>query len=134
MILGVGIDLVEVARIQSALERFGDRFWRRILCPAEIEYCREFVQPAPYVAARFAAKEAMAKAFGTGLGQEVGWLDLEVGRHPNGAPFALLHPAAQRLLAQCGGRQCCLSLSHTAVYATAVAILEGEPNPGRRFL
>ena len=98
MILGVGIDLVEIGRIRQSILRFGDRFLRRILLPREIQYCSSHSDPAPSVAARFAAKEAISKAFGTGIGVELGWLDMEVGRLPSGAPHAVLHGRGLELL------------------------------------
>lgn len=125
MILGVGTDIIEVERIRSAHERFGDRFLNRILRPSEIVYCLTYSLPAPHLAARFAAKEAISKAFGTGIGAELGWLDLEVGRHESGQPFVILHDKGNQLLAARGGRVVHLSLSHTQNYACAVAILEG---------
>jgi holo-[acyl-carrier protein] synthase len=127
MILGVGIDLAEVARIRVSLQRFGDRFRQRILTAGEIAYCGQFKEPSPHVAVRFAAKEAMSKAFGTGIGTAFGWHDLEVGRKESGEPFAILHGPAEALRKQRGGR-IWLSLTHTAHYATAVAILESAPD------
>ena len=124
MILGTGIDFVEVARIQSAHARHGEHFLRRILRPSEIEYALQHRNPAPYLAARFAAKEAIAKAFGTGIGAELGWQDMEIGRQPSGAPFVLLHGAGAELLRARGGRVVHLSLSHTESHAIAMAILE----------
>lgn len=124
MILGTGIDLVEVARIRSSLEKFGERFLKRILCPEEITYCLSHKEPAPFVAGRFAAKEAISKAFGTGIGAQLSWLDMEVGHKESGEPFVILHEGGQKLLAARGGRKIHLSLSHTANHATAVAILE----------
>jgi holo-[acyl-carrier protein] synthase len=124
MILGLGIDIIEVSRIARSLARFGDRFLERILCRAEIEYCLSHKNPAPYLAARFAAKEAVSKAFGTGIGRQLGWQDLEVGHKPSGEPVAILHEAGKRLLAERGGRMVHLSISHTDVYAAVVAVLE----------
>ena len=124
MILGTGIDIIEVARIRASYEKFGERFLNRILRPDEIAYCLSHKQPAPFLAARFAAKEAISKAFGTGIGQHLGWQDLEVGRKASGEPFVILHGAGQILLQQRGGRIVHLSLSHTDNYAAAVAILE----------
>ena len=124
MILGLGIDLIEVERIRASHERFGERFLNRILRPDEIAYCLAFSQPAPHLAARFAAKEAISKAFGTGIGAELGWLDMEVGRHESGQPFAILHDRGRDLLAQRGGGQIHLSLSHTLQHACAVAVIE----------
>src|SRR3989454_7041689 len=125
MILGTGIDIIEVARIAASFERFGERFVNRILHPAEIEYCLTHKNPAPFLAARFAAKEAVSKAFGTGIGAQLGWQDLEVRRKESGEPFVILHEAGQKLLTARGGRAVLLSLSHTQNHAAAVAGLEG---------
>ena len=124
MILGLGIDLIEVERIRASHERFGERFLNRILRPDEIAYCLGFSQPAPHLAARFAAKEAVSKAFGTGIGAELGWLDMEVGRHESGQPYVILHDRGLDLLARRGGGQIFLSLSHTGQHACAVAVIE----------
>lgn len=125
MILGTGIDIIEVSRVADSVERFGDRFLGRILQPAEVAYCRGHKNPGPHFAARFAAKEAISKAFGTGIGASLGWQDIEVCRHESGEPYVQLHGKGLDLLASRGGRRIHLSLSHTAVYAAAVAILEG---------
>ena len=126
MILGVGIDLIEVERIKASYARFGERFLNRILHPEEIAYCLSHKEPAPFLAARFAAKEAISKAFGTGIGAKLGWLDMEVRRKESGEPYVVLHGGGLKLLVE---RKACtvwLSLSHTQAHATAVAILEGE--------
>jgi holo-[acyl-carrier protein] synthase len=125
MILGTGIDIIEVARIQSSYEKFGERFLNRILHQNEIDYCLSHRTPGPFLAARFAAKEAISKAFGTGIGAELGWKDMEVGRKASGEPFVILHERAQALLNSRGGKAVLISLSHTQEHATAVAILEG---------
>jgi holo-[acyl-carrier protein] synthase len=124
MILGVGIDIIEVSRIQASHERFGDRFLNRILHPNEIKYCLTHKEPAPFLAARFAAKEAISKAFGTGIGAQLGWKDMEVGRKESGEPFVILHEGGQKLLQARGGRTVLISLSHTQAYAAAAAVLE----------
>ena len=124
MILGIGTDIIEVARISASYEKFGERFLNRILRPAEIVYCLSHRNPAPFLAARFAAKEAISKAFGTGIGRQLGWQDMEVGRKESGEPFVILHDGGQKLLAARGGTNFYLSLSHTENYATAVAVLE----------
>jgi holo-[acyl-carrier protein] synthase len=124
MILGLGIDIIEVERIRNSYARFGERFLTRILRPAEIAYCLSYKEPAPFLAARFAAKEAISKSFGTGIGGHLGWQDMEVGRMETGQPFVILHDGGLNLLKARGARQVHLSLSHTNVYATAVAILE----------
>lgn len=124
MILGTGIDIIEVSRIEASHQKFGERFVQRILRPAEIAYCLSHKRPAPFLAARFAAKEAISKAFGTGIGAKLGWQDMEVGRKDSGEPFVILHEGGQRLLAERGGRIVHLTLSHTENYAVAMAILE----------
>ncbi len=126
MVLGIGIDIIEVARIQASHERFGERFLNRILHPNEIAYCMSYRVPAPFLAARFAAKEAISKAFGTGIGAQLGWRDMEVGRKESGEPFVILHEGGQKLLAARRAKKVLISLSHTQNYASAVALLEGE--------
>src|ERR1700690_3800699 len=124
MILGLGIDIIEVARIEASHERFGERFLNRILLPNEISYCLSHRAPGPFLAARFAAKEAISKAFGTGIGAPLGWLDMGVARKASGEPFVILHGGGQQLLEQRGAWAVLISLSHTQVHATAVAILD----------
>ena len=124
MILGTGIDIIEVSRIDASYQKFGERFLQRILKPAEIAYCLSHKRPAPFFAARFAAKEAISKAFGTGIGKHLGWQDMEVGRKESGEPFVILHAGGLKLLEERGGRIVHLSLSHTENYAAAMAILE----------
>jgi holo-[acyl-carrier protein] synthase len=124
VILGVGIDIIEVARIRSSYERFGERFVNRILLPNEIAYCLSHKVPAPFLAARFAAKEAISKAFGTGIGAHLGWQDMEVGRKESGEPFVILHEGGKKLLEERKARVVLISLSHTQEHAAAVAILE----------
>lgn len=126
MILGTGIDIIEVSRIDASYQKFGERFLQRILKPAEIAYCLSHKRPAPFLAARFAAKEAISKAFGTGIGKHLGWQDMEVGRKESGEPFVILHEGGLKLLAERGARIVHLSLSHTENYAAAVAILEAS--------
>ncbi|MBM3850724.1 MAG: holo-[acyl-carrier-protein] synthase [Verrucomicrobia bacterium] len=125
MILGVGIDLVEVGRIRDSLQRLGERFARRFLLPAEYDYCFGHPDPTTHVAARFAAKEAVSKAFGTGIGGEIGWLDIEVVRSEAGSTSVRLHGAGRALFDRRSASAVHLNLSHTAGHAVAVAILEG---------
>lgn len=125
MILGVGIDIIEVARIEASYQNFGERFLQRLLCPGEISYCLAYQHPGPHLAARFAAKEAVSKAFGTGIGARLSWQDMEVVRDDSGQPRLKLHGNGLALLAERGGKCVHLSLSHTVNYATAVALLEG---------
>ena len=130
MILGIGIDIIEVGRIQASHEKFGERFLNRILHPNEINYCLSYKAPAPFLAVRFAAKEAISKAFGTGIGAQLGWRDVEIGRKESGEPFVILHDGGQKLLAARGGGRVLISLSHTQSYAAAVAVLEGVGSEG----
>ena len=125
MILGIGIDIIEVARIASSYEKFGERFVNRILYADEIAYCLSHKNPAPFLAVRFSAKEAISKAFGTGIGAHLGWQDMEVCRKESGEPYVVFHGKGKTLLARRAGRIVHLSLSHTAKHATAVAVLEG---------
>ena len=125
MILGTGIDIIEVARIASSYEKFGARFVNRVLVADEIAYCLSHKNPAPFLAVRFAAKEAVSKAFGTGIGAQLGWQDMEIRRQESGEPFVVLHGKGVELLAARGAQRVHVSLSHTEHYAAATAILEG---------
>jgi holo-[acyl-carrier protein] synthase len=125
MILGIGTDIIEVARIASSYERFGERFVNRILLPDEIAYCLTHKKPAPFIAARFAAKEAISKAFGTGIGAQLGWQDMEICRKKSGEPFVILHGKGKEFFQSRGAKQLLVSLSHTENYAAATAVLEG---------
>jgi holo-[acyl-carrier protein] synthase len=125
MILGLGIDLIETSRIETSWKRFGERFLARIFLPAEVEYCLGMKFPARHLAARFAAKEAASKAFGTGIGKQLGWKDVEVRRHPGGQPYLVFHGAGERLLRERGATRSHLSLTHHESAAAAVAVLEG---------
>src|SRR5258708_1355741 len=124
MILGVGIDIIEVARIEGSYARFGERFLDRILHSNEIQYWLSHKAPGPFLAARFAANEAISKAFGTGIGAQLGWQDMEVGRKGSGEPFVILHDKGKELLEERKARVVLISLSHTQEHAAAVAILE----------
>ncbi|MGA2178088.1 MAG: holo-ACP synthase [Verrucomicrobiota bacterium] len=124
MILGTGIDIIEVARVQASHERFGERFLNRILLADEIAYCLSHKSPAPFLAARFAAKEAISKAFGTGIGAQLGWQDMEIRRKESGEPFVVLHGKGKELFKSRRAKRLLVSLSHTANYAAATAVLE----------
>jgi holo-[acyl-carrier protein] synthase len=125
MILGIGIDIIEVARIAASLEKFGERFGQRVLLPGERAYCLTHVHPAPFVAARFAAKEAVSKAFGTGIGAQLGWQDIEIGRKESGEPFVILHGKGKELFESRKAKRLLVSISHTEQYAAVTAVLEG---------
>lgn len=124
-ILGIGVDLVECARIQHSLDRFGERFLRRVFTVGEIEYSQSMKFPARHLAARFAAKEALSKAFGTGIGKSMGWKDIDIHRKPSGEPFVVLEGSAKQLATDRGVVKVWISLSHTEGHAMAVIVLEG---------
>lgn len=121
---GLGIDLVEVARIRTLLERHGQRFKERTFTVGEIAYCESCADPAMHFAARFAAKEAAAKAIGTGLwAQGVDWRQIEVAREESGRPLLLLHADARAHAERLGSTGSLLSLTHTQELAMAQVIL-----------
>lgn len=126
--LGVGVDVVETARIERSLEKFGERFLHRVFVEGEIEYCQSMKFPALHFAARFAAKEAVSKAFGTGIGRHMGWRDIEVRRKETGEPYAVLHGDAESFARERDVSQVLISLSHADHYsvANAVVIAGGE--------
>jgi len=124
-VLGIGVDLVENARIEHSLERFGERFLQRVFTPGEIEYSQSMKYPARHLAARFAAKEAVSKAFGTGIGKTMGWKDIDVHRRPSGEPFVVLEGGAKKLAEDRGIGAVWITLSHTEHHAMAMIVLEG---------
>jgi holo-[acyl-carrier protein] synthase len=124
-VLGIGVDLVECARIEHSLERFGDRFLRRVFTDGEIEYSTSMKFPARHLAARFAAKEAVSKAFGTGIGKAMGWRDIDVRKKPSGEPFLLLTGGAERLAKERSVKNALITLSHSDQHAVATIVLEG---------
>jgi len=124
-VIGIGVDMVETARIERSLQRFGDRFMNRVFLDDEIAYCTSMKFPARHFAARFAAKEAVSKAFGTGIGKKMGWRDIEVRRKPTGEPFALLHKGALELSRERAATEVLISLSHTEHYSVANAVIVG---------
>ncbi len=126
MILGLGTDMIEIARIEHSLTRYGDAFLHRIYTPAEIAYCRRKNKTAAEsFAARFAAKEAAAKALGTGISRGVTWRELEVLRLPGQRPTLHLSGRAADLADRLGVRHLALSLSHTRELAIAIVVAEG---------
>jgi holo-[acyl-carrier protein] synthase len=123
-VLGIGIDLVENARIQHSIERFGERFLHRVFTVGEIAYCQSMKFPERHFAARFAAKEALSKAFGTGIGKAMGWHDIDIRKKPSGEPFLVLTGGAEELATQRGVKNALITLSHTDHHAMAVIVLE----------
>ena len=125
MIIGSGIDLTEIGRIQQSMDRYGARFLDRVYTSAEQAYCNRKRNAAESFAARFAAKEAGAKALGTGISFGVNWLEFEVIREPSGRPSLKFHGRAAEIAARMGFSTVALSLTHTAELASASVVLEG---------
>ena len=124
MLLGTGIDLIEINRIAQSIERYGDRFLARIFTPGEIAYCQRKKSFAESFAARFAAKEAGAKALGTGIQHGVTWKELEVRREPGRRPTLHFTGRAREIADRLGVRHISLSLTHNTTTAMASVHLE----------
>ena len=125
MVLGLGTDLIEIERVQASIDRFGDRFLERLFTPGEIAFClRKKRHAAESFAARFAAKEAGAKALGTGISRGVGWKEIEVRREPGERPTLHLSGRAAERAAAMGVRRLQLSLTHSKTVALAVVVAE----------
>jgi holo-[acyl-carrier protein] synthase len=124
MIVGTGIDLAEIDRIQRSLDRYGARFLNRIYTSGEQAYCMRKRNAAESLAARFAAKEAGAKALGTGISRGVSWLEIEVIRLPGGRPTLHFHGRAAEFSRRLGGTRVALSITHTKDLAMASVVLE----------
>jgi len=124
-LIGIGIDVVEVSRIKSSLDEFDGRFQTKIFTEAERDYCAKQKRPELHFAGRFAAKEAIAKAFGTGIGKDVGWLDMEIIRRPSGEPEVKLSGSAAEYATKRGVQQVMVSLTHAKHYAAANAVIMG---------
>jgi len=123
-IIGLGLDATEIDRIAETIERYGERFLRRIFTDGEIAYCTRRREPAIHFAGRFAAKEAAMKALGTGHSQGVLWRDVEVVRH-GGPPSLQLHGGAGRRFASIGGRTSLLTITHSETLALAHVMILG---------
>jgi holo-[acyl-carrier protein] synthase len=124
MIIGSGIDLVEIGRIQHSMERYNKRFLDRVFTAGEQAYCLRKRNSAESFAARFAAKEAGAKALGTGISYGVNWLEIEVVREPGGRPNLRFHGRAAAIAARLGATHAALSLTHTDDLAAASVVIE----------
>ena len=122
-VVGVGIDQIEVARIRDSLDKHADHFLEKIFSSTEQAYCREKADPAPHLAARFAAKEAVSKALGTGFGKEFGWLDAEVKNAEEGQPILNFSEKGQALLEKKGATEALVSLTHLESIASAIVVL-----------
>ena len=124
MVIGMGTDLIETRRVQESMDRFGDRFLMRIFTAGEIAYCQRKKNAAESFAARFAAKEAGAKALGTGISRGVSWKEFEVKREASGKPTLSLHGRAAELAGAMGIRRVEVSLTHSRELAMAVVLVE----------
>ena len=120
--LTVGVDIIEISRIAATVDRWGDRFLGRIYTQGELDYCRG---RSPQLAARFAAKEAVMKALGTGL-RGVGWRDIEVVRRRGRAPTVRLHGRAADVSERLAVTEIALSISHSREYAVASVVMQAE--------
>ncbi len=128
---GVGVDLAQITRMRRAVERWDERFLRRVFTEGELAYCRRRRDPIPHLAARFAAKEATLKALGTGLRMGVNWRELEVRRERGQAPTMVLTGRSRAIALARGGSRVLLSLTHDGDYAIAQALLVGDlPDAG----
>ena len=118
-ILGLGNDIVEISRVRQSIERHGLHFLNRLFTHREQDYCYKFKDPVPHFAGRFAAKEAIAKALGTGFGGQLSWHDLEILNDENGKPEIVFSAEAEKRF---NHPQLMVSISHATEHATAVAI------------
>ncbi len=101
-VIGIGVDVIECSRIQRSIERFGDRFLHRVFTDGEIEYSMSMKFPERHLAARFAGKEAVAKAFGTGIGKAMGWRNIDIRKKESGEPFLVFSGPAEAFAAETG--------------------------------
>ena len=124
-IIGIGMDATDLPRIADLLDRYGDRFLRRVFTEGEIAYCKRRHNPVPHLAGRFAVKEAAMKALGTGQARGVSWKDIEVIRG-GGPPRLKLHGGAAARAAALGVRQSLLTITHAQTLALAQVILLGD--------
>jgi holo-[acyl-carrier protein] synthase len=124
MLVGTGIDVIEIERVADSIKRHGDRFLARVFTAAEVAYCQKKANSAESFAARFAAKEAGAKALGTGIQHGVRWIELEVRRLPGQRPTLHLSGRAQEIAERLGVKRVSLSLSHSKTVAMAAVVLE----------
>ncbi|MEM1303403.1 MAG: holo-ACP synthase [Planctomycetota bacterium] len=125
MILGIGTDITEVLRIAKMIERHGELFTSRVYTEHEIEYCAARKAATQHYAGRWAAKEAVLKALGTGWVKGISWRDIEVRNAPSGAPLVRLKGGARDVAERAGIARIHLSISHCRSHATAYAVAEG---------
>lgn len=121
MIIGIGTDIIEVHRMRAVLTDYSTRFIQKIFTESEQAYCASKADPAIHYAARWAAKEAFAKAYRTGIGEHIGWHDVQIERASTGAPHIVLFGA---IAEQCRTYKLHVSLTHTHEYAVAMVVIE----------
>ena len=124
MIVGVGMDIIEIARIRSVYARHGERFTKRVLTAAEQAYVSQFADPTSSLAGRWAAKEAALKALGTGLAAGIGWHDVEILPDQRGKPILTLHRQARERAAELTAGRSHVTITHSDLFAVAQVILE----------
>ena len=129
-IIGIGTDIIECLRIAQMIERHGELFIRRVFTDHEIAYCSTKKAATQHYAGRWAAKEAVLKALGTGWVRGISWRDVEVRHRPGGAPTVLLRGGAKEVLERSGITRMHISISHCRSHATAYAIAEGDVTEG----
>ena len=125
-VIGLGLDATDIDRIADTIDRYGERFTRRIFTEREVAYCTRRRVPAIHFAGRFAAKEAAMKALGTGHSRGVLWRDIEVVRH-GGPPMLRFHGGSARRLEAIGGRSSLLTITHSSALAMAQVLILGDP-------
>ena len=121
MVIGIGIDIIEIERIRESVEKFGERFLKKIYTQRELDYCLKKKYKYQHLAARFAAKEAVYKALATGWNEDVSWQHIEISNEPNGMPIVTLHEKMQKFLSK--GMDLKISMSHSRDYVACVAII-----------
>ncbi len=129
MIVGIGIDLVKISRIRAAADRWDAHFLDRVFTPEEQAYCLRHPAPATHLSGRFAVKEALLKALGTGLLRGLGWREIETRQNAEGGPEVRLYGATRRLADTRKVRQVFVSISHDSDYAIAQVVLVGSEDP-----
>lgn len=125
MIIGIGTDIVSIQRIEEAVERFGERFINRVFTGEEANVCKGKKEKGPYLAGRFAAKEAVLKAFGTGVSNGIGFKNIGILREPGKRPTVSLHGELKKMAESLGVKDIHISISHDGGIATAFAVVEG---------
>lgn len=125
MIIGIGTDITSIQRIEKAVERFGERFIKKVFTEDEASYCKGKKEQAAHLAARFAAKEAILKALGTGISKGIGFKDVEVAREQGRRPEVILNGKAKDVAESLGVKNIHLSISHDSGLAAAFAVIEG---------